>query len=187
MFHTVLLFFCAFRYWLKYGKVLNIVTTNLTGITMLIHFRRKFHLKSHGIFHTALAALFIPAAMTSIVAKFNHDSVLLAPSCPTCLEVRSGVSQVLTSAVYSAVIAPITCIYLSKQHHTYLNPKHSFQPNLLYALRMKPATLNCGLLLIALNFAAGYFTVYKQGQELDNVIVKEAIGRGKAYLENIRE
>lgn len=167
--------------------MMNIIVANFTGLSMIVHFRRKFNLRAQGIVQSVFATLMVPAAMTGMIYKRHEENLLLTPSCPTCLEVRSGVSLVLTSFLYSLAIAPLTCIYLSRQHNTYLDPKHSFRPNLIYAFKMKSRTFNFALLLIVANFASGYFTLHKQGQEVDKVIVKQAVARGKSFVENLEK
>lgn len=176
-----------FRKWLKYGSALNVVVSNLTGLAILLHFRRKFNLGTHGYLTSVAATLMAPAVITITASKYIEDSVLLGPSCPTCLEVRAGVLQVLASFAYQALICPVTCIYLSRRYSTYLTPKINFKPNLIYAMKCRSTVVYSSFFLIACNFAAGYFTPYKQGEEMDNVVMKEAILKGKAYLEHFLE
>jgi len=179
--------FLCFRRWLKYGSFFNVLSTNLTGLVILVHFRRRFHLGNHGYFTSVAATLMAPAVITIGASRYIQNSVLLGSSCPTCLEVRGGVVQVLSSFGYQAVIVPITCIYLSRRYNTNLLAKQNFQPNVLFALKNIKASVYSSFILIALNAAIGYYTVYRQGQEMDTVIMKEAISKGKAFLDQLSD
>ena len=136
--------------------------------------RKKFRLGRIGHFLSYMIVVGLPAVFSSITQKlFVMEDLLTVPVCPTCLEVRSGVVQVMTGVAYPFLQSMILSIYQSRQHGTHLG-KGSFQPGFYHAFQSSFAARNSLMMLVFANFGLGFYLTYLRGRCVENTLMQQA-------------
>lgn len=106
----------------------------------------------------------VPVIMASVFHSFIITNKILVGEfhCTVCIATRSGFIQSFFAAAYPLILAPITCLVVARQYHTYPVPSLTDRAGMLALFKKASPFSSAILLMIAANFALGMFMAERE-------------------------